>query len=82
MKHNDKVKAIKFLKPNAEFNLIGDDLEWLDANEIQPTDAEIETAWIAYQETEKTKAKTKAQAKADLLNRLGITEDEAKLLLA
>jgi hypothetical protein len=31
--------------------------------------------------TEKAEAETKAQAKVDLLERLGITEDEAKLLL-
>jgi len=31
---------------------------------------------------EKIEAETKAQAKADLLDRLGITEDEAKLLLS
>ena len=31
---------------------------------------------------EKIEAEAKAQAKADLLDRLGITEDEAKLLLA
>jgi hypothetical protein len=33
-------------------------------------------------ETEKAKAEAKAAQKAALLNRLGITEDEAKLLLA
>jgi hypothetical protein len=31
---------------------------------------------------QKAKAETKAEAKAELLERLGITEDEAKLLLA
>lgn len=31
--------------------------------------------------TEKTEAEAKAQAKADLLAKLGITEEEAKLLL-
>jgi hypothetical protein len=31
---------------------------------------------------DKVKAKAEADAKADLLERLGITEDEAKLLLA
>ncbi len=31
---------------------------------------------------EKTEAQAKAQAKAELLERLGITADEAKLLLA
>lgn len=32
--------------------------------------------------TRKAEAEAKAQAKAELLQRLGITEDEAKLLLA
>ena len=33
-------------------------------------------------EAEKAEAEAKAQAKVDLLERLGITEDEAKLLLS
>jgi hypothetical protein len=33
-------------------------------------------------EVEKSEAEAKAQAKAELLERLGITADEAKLLLA
>ena len=33
-------------------------------------------------ETKQAEAETKAQAKAELLERLGITADEAKLLLA
>lgn len=33
-------------------------------------------------EAEKTEAQTKAQAKATLLDRLGITADEAQLLLS
>jgi len=33
-------------------------------------------------ENRKAKADAKAQAKTELLNRLGITEDEAKLLLS
>ena len=33
-------------------------------------------------QAEKAEAEAKAQAKAELLTRLGITEDEAKLLLA
>ena len=44
-------------------------------------DAE-KAAWFAEKEQEKLEAEAKAQAKAELLERLGITADEAKLLLA
>jgi hypothetical protein len=37
---------------------------------------------IAEAEVKKAELDAKAQAKAELLDRLGITEDEAKLLLA
>ena len=38
----NKVKAIQSLRPNAEFVLRGDELEWLDTNTTCPTDAEID----------------------------------------
>ena len=38
-----KVKAILSLRPNAQFTLRGDVLEWLDTEQTQPTDAEIQT---------------------------------------
>ena len=38
-----KVKAILSLRPNAQFTLRGDVLEWLDTDQTQPTDAEIQT---------------------------------------
>ncbi len=44
-------------------------------------DAE-KAAWFAEKEQEKLEAEAKAQAKSALLKRLGITADEAKLLLA
>jgi hypothetical protein len=48
------------------------------------TDAEFAQFEIdkAARETETAEAQAKAQAKAELLERLGITADEAKLLLA
>jgi hypothetical protein len=48
------------------------------------TDKEIEQIAIdeANAKTELAEAEAKAQAKAELLERLGITADEAKLLLA
>lgn len=71
-----------FIKPNAEFILNNDGLNWLDKIQAEPTDKEIKDGWVAYQAAEKSKAETKAQAKAELFERLGITPDEAKLLLA
>jgi len=37
-----KADALLSLRPGAEWVLRGDDLEWLDQNQTQPTDAEIE----------------------------------------
>ena len=37
-----KADALQSLRPGAEWVLRGDELEWLDANQTQPTDAEIE----------------------------------------
>lgn len=79
------VKAIQSLKPNAEFALVDGDystIEWHVLEGKAPTQAEID-AEIAKIEAAELDAETdKAVAKAALLNRLGITADEAKLLLA
>ena len=37
-----KANALQSLRPGAEWVLRGDELEWLDANQTQPSDAEIE----------------------------------------
>jgi hypothetical protein len=79
------VKAIKKLKPTAEFSFLEDDystIQWdiLDGNE--PTQAEIDAAIEQVKADEAQAELDKAAAKAALLNRLGITEEEAKLLLA
>jgi hypothetical protein len=37
-----KTDALLSLRPGAEWVLRGDELEWLDANQTQPSDAEIE----------------------------------------
>ena len=38
----DKVQALHSLRPNAEWVLRGDELEWLDTEQTQPTEAEIQ----------------------------------------
>jgi hypothetical protein len=81
MEHRDKVNAIQFIRPGAEFVLRGDDLDWLDANQIEPTNEEIKAGFIAYQKAQITDAKAKDKARTALLERLGITAEEAALLL-
>jgi len=38
----DKTKAIQSLRPNAEFVVRGETIEWLDTNQTQPTESEIQ----------------------------------------
>ena len=46
MTTNIKINALLSIRPNAQWNLIGDTLEWLDTEQAQPTEAEI-TAEVA-----------------------------------
>jgi hypothetical protein len=65
----DKGHAISSLKPKAEWALIGDELEWLDEVQTQPTDAEINAEvtrlQAAYDALEYSRLR---KAKYDLLN--------------
>ncbi len=81
MEHNDIVKAILHIRPGAIFAMIGTDIQWMDENQTQPTEEEIEAGWVAYQANEKAEAKAKEKARVELLNRLGITAEEAAILL-
>jgi hypothetical protein len=77
-------KAIRFLKPNSEFSFQENDystIKWDVLDGTAPTQAEIDAAIEQVKADEITEATTKAAQKAALLERLGITEDEAKLLL-
>ncbi len=44
-----KVEALQSLRSGAEWTLRGDELEWLDQNQIRPTDAEIATEIVRLQ---------------------------------
>jgi hypothetical protein len=81
---NYLVKAILKLKPNAEFSITDNDystIKWDVLDGDAPTQKEIDDAIEQIKADEITEATTKAAQKAALLERLGITEDEAKLLL-
>jgi hypothetical protein len=79
------VKAINKLKPTAEFSFTGDDystINWIVLEGDAPTQTEIDSVIEQIKADEIIKAEAKSEAKAELLERLGITEDEAKLLLS
>jgi hypothetical protein len=81
---SDLVKAIRLLKPNSEFSYQNNDystVKWDVLEGDAPTQTEIDAA-IEQVKTDEIAAETKAVAdRAALLARLGITEEEAALLL-
>ena len=78
-------KAINRLKPTAQFSFTDEDystIKWDILEGDAPTQAEIDAAIEQVKADEVAQAQAKAAQKAALLDRLGITEEEAKLLLA
>jgi hypothetical protein len=78
-------KAIHKLKPNAEFTYTNRDystINWIVLEGDAPTQSEIDEAIELVKSEELAEIEAQANAKAELLERLGITEDEAKLLLS
>lgn len=78
------VKAIKKLKPTAEFSFIEDDystIKWDVLDGDAPTQAEINDAIEQVKADEIAQAEEKAAKREALLSKLGITEEEARILL-
>lgn len=81
---SDLAKAIKSLKPSAEFSFIDNDystIQWDILEGDAPTKSQIDAEIKKIKAQEIAEAETKATAKAALLDRLGITAEEAALLL-
>jgi hypothetical protein len=79
------VKAIRALKPESEFAFQNDDystIEWHVLEGNAPTRNEIDAQIEKIKTEEATTLEAKITSKAALLEKLGITADEAKLLLA
>ena len=77
-------KAIRKLKPTAEFSFTDEDylnIQWDVLEGDAPTQADIDTAIQQVIADEAQSEINKVADKAALLNRLGITAEEAKLLL-
>lgn len=84
MKAIEITKAIQRLRPTAEFSFQNDDystIKWDVLEGEAPTLAEIDATIEQIKIDEAQAEATKAAQKAALLNRLGITEEEARLLL-
>ena len=82
---NYLVLAIKNLKPNSEFVIRDKDystIEWLVLEGTAPTKKQVDDEIKKLKAATEADATAKAEAKAELLDRLGITAEEAKLLLS
>ena len=82
---SDLAKAIRLIKPNSEFSYQNDDyatIKWDVLEGDAPTQAEIDAAIKKIEADEIAQAAKEANDKAALLAKLGITADEAKLLLS
>jgi hypothetical protein len=77
--------AIKKLKPTAQFSFSDNDystIKWDVLEGDAPTQVEIDKAIKDVKAQEIKDEKAKVEAKAELLARLGITAEEAQLLLS
>jgi hypothetical protein len=79
------VKAIKKLRPGAQFSFNDSDystIKWDKLEGKAPTEAEVLAELTRLEAEAQTLESTRATNKAALLERLGITSDEAALLLS
>lgn len=70
--------------PNSQWSLNGDDysgLEWL-SDSTKPSQEELESQWDSVLTEVLAEREAKVTQKQNLLARLGITEEEARLLLS
>jgi hypothetical protein len=81
MNEKEIKQALHFCRPNSEWQFLNGEFLWLDKTQIEPTSDELK---IAYEESliaKESEKITLAENKAALLAKLGITEEEAALLL-
>lgn len=81
----DLAQAILSIRPNSEFTYQNDDystIEWHVLEGTAPTKAQVTAAIAALESAESQAEADKAAAKTAVLARLGLTENEAKLLLS
>ena len=80
----DYTKILEYKYSSDEWTLNGDDysgLTWVSETP-KPSKATLDGLWDEVQDLIETKKQAEVAAKAALLERLGITADEARLLLS
>ena len=81
---NNLVKAIRLLKPTAQFSFTDNDystIKWDDLEGKAPTQKEIDEALKQLIANQKVEAETKEASKQAILDRIGLTADELKTIL-
>lgn len=75
-------EVLRMLRPEGGWVIVGDEYENIQFSNCEPiSKKDYEKAFSEYDIWVETKEKEKLKNKKELLERLGITEDEAKLLL-
>ena len=85
MEQEHLANAIKKLRPEAEFSFQSADystINWITLDGDAPTKAEILEAVKQVKAEAAAAAKAELARKQEILNRLGITESEARLILS
>jgi hypothetical protein len=81
----NKASAIKSLRPNVEWSMSGEDVEniiWHTPNVDSLTEEEVQNEIIRLEQVQKTELDAKAIQKSAILERLGLTEEELKVVLS
>ena len=75
----DKSDALISLRPGAEWVLRGDELEWLDTNQTQPSESEIQTEILRLQaEYDSQEYARNRKAEYDQLNQFEMQFDDQR----
>ncbi len=81
----NKASAIKSLRPNVEWSMSGDDVEniiWHTEGVEPLTEKEVQDEIIRLEQAQENEQVVKATQKAAILERLGLTEDELRVVLS
>jgi hypothetical protein len=80
----DYARCLVFLSPESEWAINGNDyssLKWL-SDTTQPTEEEIIAAWPAAKVAYEAKMAAKGANKQAILDRIGLSAEEVKILLS
>jgi len=78
--HTQIIEVLNFIRPNAQWTLNDLELQWNESSSSKPTIEELENGFVALENYKKTEQENREVAKAAVLNKLGLTADEVKVL--